>query len=169
MSKNVVVVTNRTGHAFTITGCRIKPLRETTQDQEFPFETENTAQEFTDAVNEKEIIGLSALFAGDESKEPELVEGELIEAGDETKEPELIEGELIEAGDETKEPELVEGELVETGDEAVIRKELEALTIQELKAKCKERGLSGYSKLKEQELIDLLVGNPETTESPDDN
>lgn len=152
MSKNVVVVTNRTGHAFTIIGCRIKPLRETAKDQEFPFDTENTAQEFTNAVNEKEIIGLSALFAGDESKEPELVEGE-----------------LVETGDETKEPKLVEGELVETGDKAVIRKELEALTTQELKAKCKERGLSGYSKLKEQELIDLLVGNPETTESPDDN
>ena len=56
MSKNVVVVTNRTGHAFTIIGRRIKPLRETTQDQEFPFEAEDTAQEFTDTVNEKKIV-----------------------------------------------------------------------------------------------------------------
>ncbi|WP_411953188.1 Rho termination factor N-terminal domain-containing protein [Alkalibacillus sp. S2W] len=39
--------------------------------------------------------------------------------------------------------------------------ELEALTVKELKAKCKEMGISGYSKLKEEELINLILENME--------
>ena len=36
-----------------------------------------------------------------------------------------------------------------------------ALTVKELKALCKEKGLSGYSKLKEEELISLLLEEEE--------
>ncbi len=36
--------------------------------------------------------------------------------------------------------------------------ELKALTVKELKVLCKERGLSGYSRLREDELIALLKG-----------
>lgn len=37
------------------------------------------------------------------------------------------------------------------------REELKNLTIKELKAKCKELKLQGYSRLKEDELIDLIL------------
>lgn len=37
-------------------------------------------------------------------------------------------------------------------------KELEAYTVPELKKMCKEKGLKGYSKLNESELIALLEG-----------
>ena len=111
MSEKVVVVTNRSGYAIAIQGHRIKPLRETAKDQEFPFSSVESAQEFTDSVNNKGVVGLSALFAGDESQEPET-------------------------------------------------QNYASLSITELKALCKERGLSGYSKLKEPELIELLDQNP---------
>ena len=39
--------------------------------------------------------------------------------------------------------------------------QLKALTVKELKALCKEKGLSGYSKLKEEELISLLLEEEE--------
>jgi len=38
------------------------------------------------------------------------------------------------------------------------RIELKALTIKELKSMCKQKGLKGYSKLKEDELISLILG-----------
>lgn len=37
---------------------------------------------------------------------------------------------------------------------------IESMTVSELKAACKARGISGYSKLKKDELVDLLVSNP---------
>ena len=37
-------------------------------------------------------------------------------------------------------------------------KKLSDYTVKELKAMCKEKGLSGYSNLKEKELIELLEG-----------
>lgn len=132
MSEKVVVVTNRSGYAIAIQGRRIKPLRETAEDQEFPFSSVESAQEFTDSVNNKGVIGLSALFAGDESQEPETQNVD---------------------GDESQDTEA---------------KNYASLSITELKAQCKERGLSGYSRLKEPELIELLTQNP-LVESSDGN
>ena len=37
------------------------------------------------------------------------------------------------------------------------KEELELLTVEELKAKCKELGLKGYSKLEKEEVISLLL------------
>jgi len=37
------------------------------------------------------------------------------------------------------------------------KEELELLTVEELKAKCKESGLKGYSKLEKEEVISLLL------------
>ncbi|MCT7551981.1 Rho termination factor N-terminal domain-containing protein [Aliarcobacter butzleri] len=39
------------------------------------------------------------------------------------------------------------------------KEELEALTVEELKAKCKELGLEGYSNLKKDDLISLILGD----------
>lgn len=39
------------------------------------------------------------------------------------------------------------------------KEELEALTVEELKAKCKELGLEGYSNLKKDGLISLILGD----------
>ena len=38
------------------------------------------------------------------------------------------------------------------------KEELKTLSVKDLKAKCKELGLQGYSKLNEDELIDLILG-----------
>jgi acylphosphatase len=39
------------------------------------------------------------------------------------------------------------------------REDLKALTVKQLKSKCKKLGLSGYSRLHEDELIELIVTN----------
>ncbi len=39
------------------------------------------------------------------------------------------------------------------------KEELEALTVEELKAKCKELGLEGYSNFKKDDLISLILGD----------
>lgn len=44
------------------------------------------------------------------------------------------------------------------------KEELEALTIEELKAKCKELGLKGYSKLEKEEVVSLLLAEDEKEE-----
>ena len=47
------------------------------------------------------------------------------------------------------------------------REELEQLTIRKLKAICKERGLTGYAKMSQEELIDLILANPSESEKLD--
>lgn len=47
------------------------------------------------------------------------------------------------------------------------QEELELLTVEELKAKCKELGLKGYSKLEKEEVISLLLGDD--SEKPDED
>ena len=44
------------------------------------------------------------------------------------------------------------------------REELELLTVEELKAKCKELGLKGYSKLEKEEVVSLLLAENEKEE-----
>lgn len=44
------------------------------------------------------------------------------------------------------------------------QEELELLTVEELKAKCKELGLKGYSKLEKEEVISLLLAQDEKEE-----
>lgn len=45
----------------------------------------------------------------------------------------------------------------EAEDSELTEESLRTLTVVELKAMCKEKGISGYSKLKEDELIELLL------------
>ncbi len=66
MSKNTVVVTNRSGARLSILGRRIMSLRETIKDQEFPFEQANDAMKFADLVNGQQQRGLTAIYAGPE-------------------------------------------------------------------------------------------------------
>jgi hypothetical protein len=43
---------------------------------------------------------------------------------------------------------------------AALPENLGKLTVQELKARCRAAGLSGYSRMKKAELVDLLRGGP---------
>jgi hypothetical protein len=50
-------------------------------------------------------------------------------------------------------------EVEEVDEKQSIEKELSEMTIQELKNKCKELNIKGYSKLKKEELIDAIQKN----------
>jgi len=126
---NTVVVMNASGTRLMLMGRVIRPLRETTEDQEFQFSDPYEAIAFTDSINSRNTRGMSALYAGIEVAEP-------VEEIEPVKPVETVE--------------IVDVELM---------KELKAKSVKELKAMCKKLGISGYSALNEAELIALILEN----------
>ncbi|QUM78793.1 Rho termination factor N-terminal domain-containing protein (plasmid) [Moritella sp. 24] len=131
--KNTVVVTNASGVRVTIQGRRIKSLRETIQDQEFPFKKDGDAVRFADSINGMNQRGLSALYAGTETEESSVESGVI---------------DMSTSSDDAA--------VIST---LALEKELKELTVKDLKAMCKSKGLSNYSALNEDELIQLIIKN----------
>jgi large subunit ribosomal protein L20 len=69
---------------------------------------------------------------------------------------EEVKAEIVEEVKEELKEEIIEEVVEEVKEEVEQLVDLKDLTVAELKALCKERGLSGYSALKKAELIDLL-------------
>lgn len=109
---NTVVVMNVSGTRLMLMGRTVKPLRETTEDQEFQFVEPKEASAFADAINTRNGQSMKAIYAG-----VEVVE--------------VVDIDLIQS--------------------------LKAKTVRELKAMCKELGITGYSALNEAELIGLIL------------
>lgn len=130
--KNTVVVTNASGVRVSLHGRRIKSLRETVQDQEFPFEKDGDAVRFADAVNAIKQRGLCALYAGTETEESSA--GGQIDMATSDGEKIVLKPTSLEL-------------------------ELKAMSVKDLKAMCKSKGLSNYSALNEDELIQLIIKN----------
>lgn len=143
-----VSVENNTGTNLMLMGRQIKPLREFVGQQDFSFEYHFDAQSFADAINERNQLGMSAVVSVPDSELESSTESVRIDSVATVDVPQAAET-------STTSSEESSDSLVNANDSYVLS--LKDKTVKELRAECKRLGLSGYSSLKENELITLLT------------